>query len=1050
MLQSRYRYQDLNEEVQLTSYHQILRDYVRDYAIPAMLNEGWAFKAAKSYGWKEAARGAEFHSDQPLRTHILNGLYALVRILEYFDQHGYCHLSEGNFKLVLVLYTLHDAYKDSNLARTRMGKGDFSIPLEELEALIERMGLHEFVRVKAEDLRAASVGLLSPKVADLSSATPGITRLLTFVHLADAFASQQTARDSTTAENYLRELSRNDAVNVRTYTRISQRMDVAPDTTEVRPELKLYYHELDDYRGLSTLLLHQATEEVLAPLGLHPILYFANGILYVGSIGIDIDVEDVQGKIATLLFTKVRQEGGTEKLTIARAACDPRKGMKIEKYAYLFCPLDSLLDAVIEETRLNSAKGAISQALPDYASYAIPAELDKKLLQAQHWLATTKLVMAAENIAQALVPGDQLEWVCTTFQTPASIIALIRANMSQLYKGGVPKYCYIIAYYWLIQARFSPANRSWLEVDTASIQQEVKYDLLQALAPYDTEEGILGFVEKELGMQRDVYDYLQTTLIFSFNATHLQQEDILNEYEKERRKSHKRLCTICNRLITPQVSKKSTEIKTAIAEQPAQIFSNRRIPTVENSNDMMVWCPMCYLEFMLRKLSGQNYPSGSDYNASYRLNLYILPDYSFTPELWRATGEALLREFHPQATTVTRLPLRGGQDNPSLPRCWLEHATVDEAWLEEVKAMFAEQAERLKKRKRRGDRLTFSFTHPNYMLFTYNNVVAERDDNGLKPTRVEVWTKALYAAILLHLLTGVRVYITDKPYLTFTRPEQMKTIIEMEGLHPLLYSLLPVSRDDSNATDMMQRASETSARLPLATLPALLDLFAAVWEINAALTVARPNEVRNLDKQVASILEEVRTNYLAGATLYKMRERDKAALYSVFTEACKILLPQQKEGANAVRHALYEDGYTFMLDKEGGALMELAQKLTDLSLKLYIPSSQVKGRAHRYESIFRTGIEMIKSNARTDEETLIAMVAGHILKRLERIGGGKCPTFGEERNHAAQCFAELLVKELYGQDCGQSISRLTHSENALADAIYFLTAQQINDRWKAE
>src|SRR6266516_2797190 len=422
-----------------------------------MLNEGWAFKAAKSYGWKEAARGAEFHSDQPLRTHILNGLYALVRILEYFDQHGYCHLSEGNFKLVLVLYTLHDAYKDSNLARTRMGKGDFSIPLEELEALIERMGLHEFVRVKAEDLRAASVGLLSPKVADLSSATPGITRLLTFVHLADAFASQQTARDSTTAENYLRELSRNDAVNVRTYTRISQRMDVA----------------------------------------------------------------DVQGKIATLLFTKVRQEGGTEKLTIARAACDPRKGMKIEKYAYLFCPLDSLLDAVIEETRLNSAKGAISQALPDYASYAIPAELDKKLLQAQHWLATTKLVMAAENIAQALVPGDQLEWVCTTFQTPASIIALIRANMSQLYKGGVPKYCYIIAYYWLIQARFSPANRSWLEVDTASIQQEVKYDLLQALAPYDTEEGILGFVEKELGMQRDVYDYLQTTLIFSFNATHL-------------------------------------------------------------------------------------------------------------------------------------------------------------------------------------------------------------------------------------------------------------------------------------------------------------------------------------------------------------------------------------------------------------------------------------------------------------------------------------------------------------------------------------------------
>ncbi len=41
-----------------------------------------------------------------------------------------------------------------------------------------------------------------------------------------------------------------------------------------------------------------------------------------------------------------------------------------------------------------------------------------------------------------------------------------------------------------------------------------------------------------------------------------------------------------------------------------------------------------------------------------------------------------------------------------------------------MKALFAEQAERLKTRKKRGDRLTFSFTHPNYMLFTYDNVVS--------------------------------------------------------------------------------------------------------------------------------------------------------------------------------------------------------------------------------------------------------------------------------------------------------------------------------------
>ena len=171
-------------------YHNILRDYLRDYAIPAMLEQGWAFKPAKLYGWQYAQRGPEYHVDQPLRTHIINGLYALTRVLEYLKNKEYYHISETEFKRTLVLYTMHDAYKDFEIASTRMGKSDFSIPLVELDKLLERMRLRQFVHLKSEDIRAASVSLQSPKVADLSSCTPGISHLLTLVHLADAFASQ--------------------------------------------------------------------------------------------------------------------------------------------------------------------------------------------------------------------------------------------------------------------------------------------------------------------------------------------------------------------------------------------------------------------------------------------------------------------------------------------------------------------------------------------------------------------------------------------------------------------------------------------------------------------------------------------------------------------------------------------------------------------------------------------------------------------------------------------------------------------------------------------
>lgn len=1051
-------------------YHSILREYLRDYALPAMLDLGWTSKAAKSYLWAGAQR-PEYQIDQPLRTHILNGLYSITRLLEYLQARGYYRISEHEFKRLLVLYTLHDAYKDSDLAKTRTGTSEFGVPLEPIEELLERTNLREFVPIKAEDIRAGMVSLLSDRVSDFSATTPGTSRLLTLVHLADAFASQQTARDYKTAENRLSEITRHDAVTARQEQRLSKRLGTDVQEDDVKPTLKFYYHELDEYRGLSTLLIHQATGDVLEGLGLYPLLYYANGILYVGPEGIEADTDELRMKITTLLFAKIKTEAGGQSLTVARDACDPRKGMKVEKYAYLFCSLETLFQAVIEVTRLNNVKGFVGktvttrvqkkkypQASVFYERFGIPQNVDNEDHQAQNWMAAAKLVMAAENIAEALISGDTLEWLFSTFRTPSTIAAAIKENSKQLRDGGIADHCIIIAYHWLVQARFTVQERSWQEVESSRIQEEATKVALRALKPYNKIDLLLSFAEKELGIQSDARDYLKSTLMFSFDRRRMQDEDPLEEYEKERRRSHKRLCCICNRPITAQLSKKGSEIKTGIADMQALVFSNRRSPSVENKNDMLVWCPMCYLEFMLRKLSGQGYPAGSDYDASYRLQLYLLPDYSFTPQLWTDTGQDLLKSFYAEKTTVSKLHLRGGKDEPGLPAQWLEQRSVDGRWLDKVRSMFANQAEFMKTptksgkpRSNYGDRLIFSMHQPNYMLITYDNVVSRSADKNLAPTHIEVWTKALYAATLIHLLTGARVYITDKPYLTITRPEQMKTIIEMEGLHPLLYGLFPVQRVGTGDNFTFQSASETNARLPLACLVTLLDLLAAVWEINAALQTGRPDERRNLDKQVASVLEEVRSNFLAGATFYKERERDKAAPYPAFIRACQILLPRQKDRPDPIRHILYEDGYELMIDKEGGTMINLAQEITDTSLKLYLPFTYpAAGRAHRYESIFRTGVEVIKANAGTgsSDDELIAKVAGNVLKRLDRISGGAKPTFGEKRVQVAQKFAELLVKQLFSELCRHSVSKLTHQENAYADAIYFFTAQQIDARWE--
>ncbi len=1061
----------------MTEYHTILQDYLQRYALPGMLAQGWAFKPAKSSDRVENRR-ANYHIDQSLRTHILNGLYALTRVLEYLDTHHYCRLLPGEFKRTLVLYTLHDAYKDIELAEALMDTSGNSLPLSILEALIEKMRLRDFAPVKVEDVRFASVSTRSHRVGDLASCTPGTDRLADFVHLADALASQQSARDYSTAEHYLQGILGAPRVAARFRARVAPRLDdQTPPAGQPPPKLAFCYHEVDDYRGLSTLVLHHATQEVLARFGLYPILYFANGVLYIGPDDVisapwdEAALADVRRDIAAAFFTHIREQAAPESPTVAKDALGYDKALAFSKEVFLFSRLDDLLEAIRERPLMTKPAGFASRVVAKrvgtdkyahadefYARFQIPDGADTEEAWAARWHAVFMLLMGIESLAKAFIPTSSLDWLLETFPVPTTVASTIKQHASLLRVGGVSDHCLIIAYHWLAAARFLPEERSAREIDLSTLQRAVISHAQQALEVADTEERRLAYIDAELGVRDDLGQYIRTMLLFSFAPARLPESEALPLYEKARSRSHKRLCVICNRLIPPHV--KNPVILTDIAEQQAHVFSNRLLPADEVIGQM-VWCPLCYLEFLLRKLSGQRFPVGSDAGVSRRLHLYVLPDYSFTPQLWNAIGEALLSHFYGQETVVTRLPLRGSREEPALPTRWLEQHQVDEQWLEEVRAMFVSQAERMalppqegKHRSPQGDRITFSFKAPNYLLITYSTAVPEQlppqEKARIAPTVAEMWAKAFYAAALIHLLTGARVYVTEKPYLSISRPEEMKTIIELDGVHPLLAGLLPLRRaqEGEEAAGALQTEARSQAAVPLNALPMVLDALAAVWEINAALTRGKADERRNRDKRIAEVLEQVRTNPFAGATLYKMRARKKAGAYPALTLACQILLPTTTRQGLALAIPGHQVGYQFMLDQAGGDLMNLAQQVTDLSLQLFLPSTGRTGRAHRYERIFRTGIDAMKSSARIDDEELLDRVGGAILKRLDRMSGGVCPTFGEVRLALVEQLSRLLVEKLFRERCGGSVSTLTHEENRFADAVYFRTALQIRGRWE--
>jgi hypothetical protein len=64
------------------------------------------------------------------------------------------------------------------------------------------------------------------------------------------------------------------------------------------------------------------------------------------------------------------------------------------------------------------------------------------------------------------------------------------------------------------------------------------------------------------------------------------------------------------------------------------------------------------------------------------------------------------------------------------------------------------------------------------------------------------------------------------------------------------------------------------------------------------------------------------------------------------------------------------------------------------------------------------------------------------------MSGGYVPLYGQEQVEAAAHFAQLVVVKVFRQRCRGSKAQLTHEENALADAIYYLTDQHITQRMK--
>lgn len=1007
-----------------------LTEYV-EHVVPAMLKRSYHLILVK--GGPDYAHLPE----QSHFAHIVNGVFGLMRLLRFLveRQVRVPGLDETVLRQALALFTTHEVHKDHSVEK--LGGSEFAIPLERLREEYNALMLDQFAAVDDHLLRAANVHKRSKYHGDLLlSADPQAAKLWLLVRIADTFASVKTPSEAISSlKGYLADLS--------------------PSFVAQPPVGKyaLYYHEIKDIRGALTNAIHQAVaNEMEVRFDFFPVLYFTTGALYIGPS--DRFQENSDSPIPAIASSVLNALTGDGDASAARDGLRRQK-FDFEPYVYTFAGAQPLLE-VVQDVVVGSKPDAktATQEIDNLVTKrkeltvewraSLETRLGIQLLDPEEhktfnklWSLARLYLLYVDTLLRDLSPETpRLDWFLQTFAVPELAAANLRQEADIWARGGVAKYVLVIAYHFLRGPDFTdrPAE-AW---PPAQVIGRLHERVVAAVAPLDTQTGRQAAVA-EMGLRQDLERYLAEYLYLSFAPGSQLATDSYTNYLTVKRKGHTgKICSLCNRY-----SEYTRELRTGILDDFGRVFSNRVLPAREAPQGNRLWCPICQLEFVLRKMLGMGLPGSAHYKNTRRIYLYMLPTFSFAPEHIRLF-EPLLASFR----RVTSIPVRDYGKDQGLPNRWLERRSFDPDWIEELQDILTREADKIAGWGGRGfvgERTSLGLVRgqPHYYLITWEK--AARDSESVDArvaTNTEAWAKALFVSAVISGLTSCKVYVTERPYLPVADPAELKATITLDAPPPALRGVLG-SRTDEVTLYGRERGRRSG-------LERVLDTSAALWTVTADVHAANRN---TKDKYISGRLETLNTSPLAGATFYKEfgRLNDGNSPYPTLTTACEVLLELQT-------------------DLHGGGLMDLVERIATKSLEIALPrGSGGRGKARRYELVFREGVSAMRKAQQVIPEMREAALGGQppssqAVVELKRLAGGTLLKGLERRQETKRGdivvrawgntlgrlvgeFMDILVDDLYLDRANGSFARFLRLENALADGIYYYTDRNLSRLW---
>src|SRR5712692_1416066 len=774
---------------------QVTRSFI-DCMVPEMMNR-YVIRSAKggshagdAHYSEETQRKFEANADQSMLSHLLNGIFPSLRLMNLLEAEGLERFSTVERQVYILSYMMHDVDKIQQRTVETKTRAD----IETSKAFIK------------EELQACSAAKFFPAVADY-------VEDITFLEV------NTQERWGTSLNTYLWQFrlpERRIAVLRRLCTYSDHIAYLVTSPAEMLKEDKLNtilaelssdelvftYHQLREVRGLFTNVVNNGLVHLFADgrEGIWPYLFFSDGVVYIKrkdlelSISTEQVVEAVKERLLQVCAARIEHDTPVFNF-------DNKDIVKYPNYYFEFLTVEQYTDLLVRYTIGLTRNNTSASDLEKLRQMQINGEI-------------------APDLPIDFTPDLRISILRRIFSVVfATLLGMLDKKQETLRAQVEQEIVDLLELrpYWE-QSKTIPnkggVEYRWFWLGACYLRDHVVADVESAYGGQSSLREVFGKavahlrerIGEELRQQmqvRQLYlnhlsSYLETAVDLPLTVrAGGALPDFYGEMEgytsAKGKKARKLICTLCNSAYPTE-----EQADSAVLFQPA-VYKNK-LPLYAGANAGGV-CAICALELMLRQLlqKGQLRLTGSKFEAMKTKYLAVYPNYFFTAEtgamvqgildqLWDINFFTLRRQLAGKDLQVENVLKSEMFESPyqpeQQPRVLMEDDNEDESEEMEDDA-FEEVAAEQQKGPTERSYIKYEYPTGSYPGMCFFGMRAGRDDNDTAS-----WAMPALLGLALPLVTGAKVVISEMLLPLFSSGHDFLETVVIDAPHPYLGRLL--------------------------------------------------------------------------------------------------------------------------------------------------------------------------------------------------------------------------------------------------------------------